>query len=73
MARARADWRIVRQVPQTLTPLSGLDAAFLYLESAGTPMHVSSLMLLDAPAAGDFHPRLVEHIASRLPREQGIP
>lgn len=64
--------RIVRRVPQTLTPLSGLDAAFLYLESAGTPMHVGSLMLLDAPARGDFHSQLVDHIAARLPRAPAL-
>ncbi len=74
---ARSGWRpgtsdIVRRVPKTLTPLSGLDAAFLYLESAGTPMHVGSLMLLDAPAHGDFHPRLLEHIAARLPRAPAL-
>jgi WS/DGAT/MGAT family acyltransferase len=49
-------------------PLSGLDAAFLYLEGLGTPMHVGSLMLLDPPAgtAKDFHSHLVEHVADRL-------
>ena len=31
-------------MPQRLRPLSGLDAGFLYLEEAGTPMHVGSLM-----------------------------
>ncbi len=48
--------------------LSGLDAAFLYLEGLGTPMHVGSLMLLEPPAGfdGDFHRRLVEHVADRL-------
>ena len=30
-------------------PLSGLDAGFLYLEAAGTPMHVGSVMLLRTP------------------------
>ena len=56
-----------------LTPLSGLDAAFLYLESAGTPMHVGSLMRLDWPAsAGDFHARLLDHVASRLPRAPAL-
>lgn len=48
--------------------LSGLDAAFLYLEGLGTPMHVGSLMLLDPPRGfkGDFHQRLREHVADRL-------
>jgi WS/DGAT/MGAT family acyltransferase len=36
-------------VPKRLRPLSGLDAAFLYLEAAGTPMHVGSVMLLQPP------------------------
>jgi len=36
-------------MPKRLRPLSGLDAAFLYLEAAGTPMHVGSVMLLQAP------------------------
>ena len=56
-----------------LTPLSGLVAAFLYLESAGTPMHVGSLMRLDWPdGSGDFHARLMDHIASRLPRAPAL-
>ena len=48
--------------------LSGLDAAFLYLEGLGTPMHVGSLMLLQPPRGfkGDFHKRLREHVADRL-------
>ncbi len=32
-----------------LRALSGLDAVFLYLEAAGTPMHVGSVMLLEPP------------------------
>lgn len=48
--------------------LSGLDAAFLYLEGLGTPMHVGSLMLLDPPkeAAADFHQHLTELVSDRL-------
>lgn len=48
--------------------LSGLDAAFLYLEGLGTPMHVGSLMLLQLPRGfkGDFHQRLREHVGGRL-------
>ena len=48
--------------------LSGLDAAFLYLEGLGTPMHVGSLMLLQpqSDSTGDFHQRLVEHVKDRL-------
>jgi WS/DGAT/MGAT family acyltransferase len=49
-------------------PLSGLDAAFLYLEGLGTPMHVGSLMLISPgrKAARDFHQRLRDHVADRL-------
>ena len=35
-------------MPKRPRPLSGLDAGFLYLEAAGTPMHVGSVMLLQA-------------------------
>jgi WS/DGAT/MGAT family acyltransferase len=61
-----------------LKALSGLDASFLYLESAGTPMHVGSVMLLDWPArrgvrAGEsFRRALVDHLASRLPRAPAL-
>ncbi len=53
-----------------LRPLTGLDAAFLYLEAAGTPMHVGSLMRIEAPRRRgfDFHRDLVAHLAERLPR-----
>lgn len=48
--------------------LSGLDAGFLYVESAETPMHVGSLTLYDPPAdlAGSFAERVRAHIARRL-------
>ena len=51
-----------------MKPLSGLDAAFLYLETPETPMHVGSLHLLRVPARGrtGFHDRARAHIASRL-------
>jgi len=54
-------------MPKT-RPLTGLDAAFLYLEGLGTPMHVGSLMLLRMPDGfdGDFHARLCEHLEGRL-------
>lgn len=56
-------------MPKRLRALGGLDAAFLYLEESGTPMHVGSLMLLDAPRRRgyDFHAALVAHLAQRLP------
>jgi WS/DGAT/MGAT family acyltransferase len=52
-----------------LQPLSGLDAAFLYLEASGPPMHVGSLMLLEVPARrqAGFHARLSTHLRERLP------
>jgi WS/DGAT/MGAT family acyltransferase len=47
--------------------LTGLDALFLYLESAGTPMHVASLMRL-VPARPDpgFPAALRKHLCARL-------
>jgi WS/DGAT/MGAT family acyltransferase len=61
-------------MPKRLRPLSGLDAAFLYLEAAGTPMHVGSVMLLRAPKrkSYDFHRALVAHIQQRLPRAAAL-
>ncbi len=40
-----------------MKPLSGLDGAFLHLETPETPMHVGSLHLFDLPPGhrGDFH------------------
>jgi diacylglycerol O-acyltransferase len=57
-------------VPKRLRPLSGLDAGFLYLEAAGTPMHVGSVMRIEAPKRRgfDFHRDLLAHLAERLPR-----
>jgi WS/DGAT/MGAT family acyltransferase len=51
-----------------LTELSGLDAGFLYIESAETPMHVGSLNVLEPPAdlRGSFAARVRKHIAARL-------
>lgn len=59
---------------KSLTPLTGLDAAFLYLESAGTPMHVGSVMLIEVPnkRGYDFHQALLAHIAERLPRAPAL-
>jgi diacylglycerol O-acyltransferase len=60
-------------VRKRLRPLSGLDAGFLYLEAAGTPMHVGSVMLLQAPRRKyDFHRALVAHIRERLPRAAAL-
>jgi diacylglycerol O-acyltransferase / wax synthase len=48
--------------------LSGLDATFLYLETAQTPMHVGSLHLYELPAnyRGDFHQDVTRHMAKRI-------
>jgi diacylglycerol O-acyltransferase len=49
--------------------LSGLDASFLYLETAEMPMHVGALHLFELPAnyRGDFLADLRLHMAQRLP------
>ena len=48
--------------------LSGLDAAFLYLETPETPMHVGGLNIYELPAGyeGDFLEDLRHHIAQRM-------
>ena len=48
--------------------LSGLDATFLYLETAEMPMHVGALHLLELPPGypGRFVTALRKHVASRL-------
>ena len=61
------------QLPHRLVPLSGLDATFLYLESAGTPMHVGSLLRLERPRGRrDFRRSLLAHLAERLPRAAAL-
>jgi diacylglycerol O-acyltransferase len=61
-------------LPKRLRPLSGLDAGFLYLEAAGTPMHVGSVMLIEPPKRRgyDFHRDLLAHLAERLPRAPAL-
>jgi diacylglycerol O-acyltransferase / wax synthase len=48
--------------------LSGLDGAFLHLETPETPMHVASLHLFELPKAykGDFHADIKRLMRSRL-------
>ncbi|MGZ8733648.1 MAG: wax ester/triacylglycerol synthase domain-containing protein, partial [Acidimicrobiia bacterium] len=49
--------------------LSGMDAAFLYLENAGTTMLVQAIMLLDpstVPGGYSFE-KVKDHLARRLP------
>ncbi len=49
--------------------LSGLDATFLYLETAEMPMHVGALHIFELPPGykGKFVTALRKHIAARLP------
>lgn len=48
--------------------LSGIDGAFLHLETPETPMHVGSLHLFDLPAGyqGDFHADMQKQMRQRL-------
>src|ERR1035441_262903 len=48
--------------------LSGLDGAFLHLETLETPMHVGSLHLFDLPAGGpgDFHAAVKRQMKQRV-------
>lgn len=60
-----------------LQSLSGLDAGFLYLEKAGTPMHVGSVMLIEIPKTRskkkfDFQAQLIAHLEQRLPRAAAL-
>ena len=54
--------------------LSGLDASFLFLESAQMPMHVGALHWLELPAGyrGDFLAELRRHMASCLPLAKAL-
>ena len=51
-----------------MKPLSGLDGAFLHLETPETPMHVGSLHLFDLPPGykGDFYTDIKRQMARRL-------
>jgi WS/DGAT/MGAT family acyltransferase len=53
---------------RTMKPLSGVDAAFLHLETPETPMHVASVSLFDRPARDrrDFHAHVKRQLARRL-------
>ncbi|MBM6404388.1 wax ester/triacylglycerol synthase family O-acyltransferase [Phycicoccus sp. CSK15P-2] len=46
--------------------LSSLDASFLQLEDAATPMHVGSVMVFDVPEGGFDHDTLVGLISERI-------
>jgi diacylglycerol O-acyltransferase len=51
-----------------MKPLSGVDGAFLHLETPETPMHVGSLSLFDLPDGyqGDFHADVKAQMKKRL-------
>ncbi len=51
-----------------MKPLSGLDGAFLHLETPQTPMHVASLHLFDLPSRykGDFYTAVKRQMRQRL-------
>jgi diacylglycerol O-acyltransferase len=51
-----------------MKPLSGLDGAFLHLETPATPMHVASLHLFDLPPRykGDFYAAIKRQMRQRL-------
>ncbi len=51
-----------------MKPLSGIDGAFLHLETPQTPMHVASLHLYDLPPGfrGDFHAAMKRRLRARL-------
>lgn len=51
-----------------MNSLSGVDGAFLHLETPQTPMHVGSLHLFDVPAghARDFHARIKRQMRARM-------
>ena len=48
--------------------LSGIDAAFLYMETEATPMHVAGLTLYDLPKGfrGSFHKHFTEFFKGRV-------
>ncbi len=52
-----------------MKPLSGIDAAFLQLETAETPMHVGAVQLYEPPARGraGWVDRARAQVAARLP------
>src|SRR5690606_15509709 len=56
------------QQARTMKPLSGVDAAFLHLETPETPMHVASVSLFDLPIRyrSDFHAEVKRQLARRL-------
>lgn len=47
--------------------LSTLDASFLYLEDASTPMHVGTVMVFEPPKSGFEFQALLDLVANRIP------
>lgn len=46
--------------------LTSLDASFLYLEDATTPMHVGSVMIFDPPKAGFDYENVIDLVSNRI-------
>ena len=46
--------------------LTSLDASFLYLEDATTPMHVGSVMVFDPPAEGFEYDNIIDLVSNRI-------
>ena len=68
-----ADWNTGRGA--SMRRLSGMDTAFLYLETPTTHMHVQAVMILDpstVPGGYSFE-KIKAHLASRLPRAARVP
>jgi WS/DGAT/MGAT family acyltransferase len=61
--------RLPLEASRPMKTLSAIDGAFLFLETAQTPMHVASLHLFDLPPGyrRDFHAEVRRQMAGRLP------
>nr|WP_275578389.1 wax ester/triacylglycerol synthase family O-acyltransferase [Yimella sp. NH-Cas1] len=46
--------------------MTSLDASFLYLEDATTPMHVGSVMVFDPPAEGFEYDNIIDLVSNRI-------
>ncbi|WP_324157021.1 wax ester/triacylglycerol synthase family O-acyltransferase [Ideonella sp.] len=59
---------LITSLGRQMKSLSGVDGAFLHLETNETPMHVASLHAFDLPAgyAGDFHADIKRQMRRRL-------
>src|SRR5574340_322102 len=70
MAASRPASRAATRGSETMKALSGVDATFLHLETASTPMHVASLSVFDLPPGyrRDFFVEVRRALARRLHR-----